>query len=327
MIAYRFLLSGLFLLILAAAPAWAQISPVINAPIPDDLKAAISARAERGGEPEPWEYFPLEVGNAWEYEELFGSDDVIRMDVPKDTLIEGRQYFILERTEYDGSTGQGYQFRFPVRFDTLRSTVVYWSSFSEEESMTVFIPCPFIGDLNEEVECIGAEWGYVTMVTDEGVLDFEPDTTVTGVHARQYELSHGLYRYAAGFGEVYNEPENGYPYRITYCQVGSEEFGIEQYPVASEGDPETTEVARVAVWPNPTHGTVTVGLSLSEPARISVEAVDVLGRVVHRTGMVDRLRGRHELHLDLSELLPGAYYIRVSEGDRSLVTVPLTRVN
>lgn len=318
------LLAVLFLF--AAIPAWAQVAPVVNAPLPEDLKAAISARAERPGEPEPWEYFPLEVGNAWEYEELFGSDDVTRMDVPKDTLIEGREYFILERTEYDGSTGQGYQFRFPVRFDTLRSAVVYWSSFSEEESMTVFIPCPFIGEVGEEIECIKGAPAVVTMVTDEGVLDFEPDTTVTGVHAREYGLVGGLFRYAAGFGEVYNDPENGYPYRITYCRVGGEEFGIEQYPVSSGGDPETTEVARAAVWPNPARGAVTVAFSLAESSRVSVETVDVLGRVVHRTGRVEQLRGHHELRLDLSDLPTGVYYIRVSEGEGSLATVPLTLV-
>lgn len=308
MMVCRYLL-GFFLLLLAPA-AWAQILPVINAPIPDDLKAAISARAEHLGKPEPWEYFPLEVGNAWEYEEISGGDDHIRMDVPKDTLIEGRQYFILRRTRFDGDgEPYGIRYRLPVRFDTLRSAVVYWSTYSEQERMMTLVPCPFVGELNEEVGCLdGGVWGDVTMVTDEGVLNFEPDTTITGVHAREYSLPLGIWRYAAGFGEVYVDEENDYPYRITYCRVGGEEFGMEQHPVASEGDPGSTEVARAAVWPNPFRERFTVAFEVAQAGPVKVELLDMLGRVVKRqeVGWAE-----HTLGLSGEGLAPGVYLVRI----------------
>ena len=90
------------------------------------------------------------------------------------------------------------------------------------------------------------------------------------------------------------------------------------WAVASEDAPATppapqagspTSVA-VSVWPNPTGGAVTVGLSLAEPQAVRVSVVDALGRevaVVHEGAAADGQR----LAVDTGGWPVGAYTVRV----------------
>ena len=81
-------------------------------------------------------------------------------------------------------------------------------------------------------------------------------------------------------------------------------------PVAREWEPETPASVAVSVWPNPTGGAVTVGLSLAEPEAVRVSVVDALGRevaVVHDGAAADGQR----LGIDTDGWPVGAYSVRV----------------
>ena len=81
--------------------------------------------------------------------------------------------------------------------------------------------------------------------------------------------------------------------------------------VAEETEPATPPASvAVSVWPNPTGGAVTVGLSLAEPEVVRVSVVDALGRevaVVHEGAASDGQR----LTMDTAGWPVGAYTIRV----------------
>ena len=87
--------------LLATSTAWAQDSPVVNRldTHPDWL-----FQPDRGGGPsppdtlDPWRYYPLAVGNAWESRNVDG--ETFRIDISRDSLISGYRFFNSENTLY-----------------------------------------------------------------------------------------------------------------------------------------------------------------------------------------------------------------------------------
>ena len=74
----------------------------------------------------------------------------------------------------------------------------------------------------------------------------------------------------------------------------------------------------VAVYPNPTAGQTTVSIQLAAPARVSIEAFDILGRQVATSG-ASLAAGSADLVLDLSSLPTGPYAVRVTTGSETVV--------
>lgn len=71
----------------------------------------------------------------------------------------------------------------------------------------------------------------------------------------------------------------------------------------------------VTVYPNPTSGVTTIGLSLGGTSRVGIVVTNLLGRTVARTQ--DRVldAGEQQLPLDLTGLAPGAYMVRTIVED------------
>ena len=81
-------------------------------------------------------------------------------------------------------------------------------------------------------------------------------------------------------------------------------------PVSSEGEPETPASVGVSVWPNPSGGAVTVGLSLAAPQAVRVSVVDALGREV-AVAFEGAASDGERLAVDTEGWPAGAYSVRV----------------
>ena len=336
MIAHRFLLPGFLLLILAAAPAWAQAPLVANRPpLPDLARDLLDGTLARGGaEPdtvEPWRYFPLEVGNAWEYESVFGYDPewtYTRIDIPKDTLVDDRRYFIWDKKEFRDGNVRAY--RPLVRYDSTSAQIVEnFGDGSGKEIPFYWALCPFDAAFDSVVPCDNGGIDAEVTGTYEGVLDFEPDTTLTGVAVKTYALDTvWMDRFAAGFGKalLYEYESAGY-HALRYARINGEEFGTEQYPVANESaGPKQAGRVGLEVWPNPFRDRLTVAFELPQAGPVVVEVVDVLGRVIRRRDLSVLAPGRHEVGLDGEALGAGVYLIRAIVDGAPVAVRPVTRL-
>ena len=307
----------LFLLLgLLAAPAAAQ--PFANAPLP----GADFLRAD-GGDPvpdttAPWQYYPLEIGNVWEYEEqdLFGNDTgrTLRRHVAGDTLApNGHRYFFIEIAFFSGGAREAGGF-VALRYDTLSARVVELYHGGVEDASPE-VPCPLDADFGSVAECFTGELYDVTGGYD-GVLDFEPDTTVTGVPYKTYETSYEVIRYVAGFGEVlYVKLKGLEQYVLEACRVGGEEYGMLRYPVASEDGVPEMEALTLSAYPNPFRDRLAVAFELAQAGPVVVEVVDVLGRIVRRRDLGVLPSGRREVVLGGAGLPAGMYVVRVAAGE------------
>jgi hypothetical protein len=85
--------------------------------------------------------------------------------------------------------------------------------------------------------------------------------------------------------------------------------------LAAVGPARGEEGPRLAVTPNPAAANATVVLTLPRAAAVSLDLVDVQGRIVRRLGpgTATLAAGTHRIPLEASDLAPGVYRVRVRE--------------
>lgn len=329
----RLLAAFLLSLFLSASPAAQTLPasdalPVANASVPgaDFLRSG-------GAEPDttsPWRYFPLHVGDAWEYY-YYGSGARRRVDVLGEETHLGRDYFTWRSRTYTASGQQVGSFGpRPVRFDTVDTVVKVYVSETGEES---FLPlpwtrCPLDAAFGSEVVCPHREedpfevgGGY------DGLLVFGTDLPGTGEDTIRtavktyYSFVPGNsedFRYGADLGLVFLENELGAE-GLYYARVDGVEHGQAVYPVESEAGPEVTLSTLVlSTYPNPFREHLRVDVAGTMPEGVVVEVVDVLGRVVRR----EEVRGPGAITVSVEGrgLAPGLYVVRVRNRGGSLAT-------
>ncbi len=315
----------LFLLLgLLAAPAAAQ--PLANAPLPgaDFLRA-------NGGDPvpdttAPWRYFPLAVGNAWEYYSYF-TGERRRVDVYGTETHNGRDYFLWHESYYDADgNATGTWGPRLVRFDTTTATARYLTLVDTEQWM---VPCPLDASFNSEIVCPLRDYevggGY------DGLLAFGGEFPGTGTDTVRtavktyysYHPGHTLdYRYAADIGFVFAEGELGAS-GIYYSKVDGVEHGVSVLPPftvdAEAASPEPMAELTLTAYPNPFGERLTAAFEVARAGPVVVEVVDVLGRVVRRRDLGVLPPGRREVALGGEGLPAGLYVVRLTAGEERTV--------
>ena len=313
--------SAALLAVLLAAPAAAQGARVANA-LP--TRAASGPALALAAEPDttaPWRYYPLAVGNVWEYE--FGDGTVAREAIFSDTVALGHRYFVLSFQQLRDDI-EAPVFRTPLRYDTASATVVALGDVSNEYPYTLH--CPFDTPFGD-AECRG-EPQRVSGRPD-GVVVFGGEAPGTGTDTVQaavkvFSTRLGFeFRYAAGVGPVYDGGEGG-ARALTYYKIGDEEHGMPRFVAAEPGGPEPL-AASLGAWPNPTRGPLTVSVRLARPAAdVEVAVYDALGRAVRRAPLGPRAAGEHGVGLSLAGLAPGVYAVVLQvDGERAAGLVAL----
>ena len=277
------------------------------------LALAMPAAAQA---PPPWSYYPLGIGDVWEYAEP-GTGNTLRVHVARDTTITGRVYVIQERVKFDAAGTPIPQMPpfYRLRYDTLSTHVVEpFTDGSGTEVPSRPAPCPFGAEDGEVADCGGAYAGVEAFM---GTLTVG-DTALTGVRFKRFRFIDGDVTYAAGIGEA-ERLSKTVPYRyLAYARVSGVEYGWPRFPVPNEaGPPGAGASLAVSVWPNPSRGRATVAFALGRPEAVRVAVYDGLGRAVLARALGALGAGRHEAALDLSGLAPGLYVIRVTAGNGS----------
>ena len=329
---------SLFLSWIAVSPAVAQAPRILNTlPLPSadaaELLVPEALFGERsGGTPDttaPWRYYPLAIGNAWEYYR-YGTGTVYRHEITRDTLIHERRYTVVDRytAEDNGPLEPDYSWRY--RFDTL-SSLVYEPNGSGGERVPFGSPCPFNTDFDTTTECPGFSGvDFTVLGSYDGLVVFgEPfpgqgeDTVRTAFKVFRFETLE--WRYAAGFGEVYHESDIQ-AYGLYYARIDGVEYGQPRFPVANEStEPDPVGGLKLQVWPNPTRSLVTVGFDMVQPGAVVLDVYNTLGRRVQRYELGLLRAGERETLLDLSRVAAGSYVVRVTAGGgyatRSLIRI------
>ncbi len=126
-----------------------------------------------------------------------------------------------------------------------------------------------------------------------------------------------------------NSPAIGHGYDVTAPRLDfvNMPFNRPRSIGAVEGNPVTSTVNRpvaasnfeIAIYPNPTAGRMTLGITTLEHQVLAVALYDATGRRALATGPRTFAPGFHRLSLDVRELAPGLYHVVVASA-RSVAT-------
>ena len=159
--------------------------------------------------------------------------------------------------------------------------------------------------------------GYLTLENISYNLEVYNETGSTKVGGYTADLStlggSSVFVFASGF---FNEPsstvnENGEPFGLfALPPAGGEPIAL---PV---GVQEIQELTQVTVYPNPVQGQLNITLETEKFFNLEMDVLDVAGRQVKNRRAIDALVGQNNLQLSVDDLVPGAYFIRLSNGEQ-----------
>ncbi len=270
-----------------------------------------------------WRYFPLEVGNVWEYDDFYeqcdlddhcdGPDHVqsVRWWVRGESVHDGIRYFDV-RVEGFAPDGEptGGPFDYALRFDSASARLAALDQLPD-----IALSCPFGSDFGGSAACSSG--------TYEVAGGYEQSVTVGGETveaARKGYRRDGAefvgFAFASGIGLVYEDAGGYAPFfrwtrHLTYARVGGVEYGDPRFPVAGEGVSVPASAVALAVYPNPTCGAATLSVSLDRPQRARLAIYDVLGRRVLADDFGAQAAGESVHRLDLAALPAGVYLVRL----------------
>lgn len=98
---------------------------------------------------------------------------------------------------------------------------------------------------------------------------------------------------------------------LAFARVGTTTVGAQV--VANGAGPEAAALA-FSAGPNPSRSAVALSFALQAAAEADVEVVDALGRTVRRVALGALPAGAGAARVDLSDLAPGAYTLRLTAG-------------
>ncbi len=263
-------------------------------------------------------YYPLEVGNIWEYQ-VYEVESLMRREILGDTLAAGRTYFIMEET-WQGGTILPRQIFF-VRYDTIGTvvslrgieadTTTYPRAFPVEpvidaEFLEYFDLRTAFGDtLYIDTERFGAYWvggGY------EQSLQVS-STTVQVAGLKCLYLPDWYDCYATDIG--YTGGGGGPFFYLRYAKIGGREYGT-SLATALDPDPVNRESFIIeSVYPSPFKGETRVVYELAHSQRATVVIFNGLGQKMREDQMGVQPAGRHEYLLRAKGLAAGLYFVEI----------------
>lgn len=207
-------------------------------------------------------YYPLAVGNVWEYQDAEVWNDQFRHTLIADTLVSGRTYFVRRTDSASAVSG-------PAGPDTLRSTRVDYVGYDEAgggvvafaslDAPDAFQPCSFDGFERELTLGFGARRACVPSpgplfpdsVRVEGDYDtfWHPPGSATAVPVaaiKRFLVGVISSTFVADIGPV--RTGNLWGPELRYARIGGADYGMPGFAVGEEpGGPLTPTDAAAAV--------------------------------------------------------------------------------
>jgi Secretion system C-terminal sorting domain len=260
-------------------------------------------------------YFPLAVGNEWQYVEAdFNSaiPSYQRRRIVSDTLVHDRHYYMYVVEGYDKSFFLGGVWTTWIRYNDAGAVVTFIDIADDTLAVDSTLQW-YHADFGDSVDV-----GHGRLAAVGGRYD---TTGAFGVAVAAIKI---LYRpldragtiffqsevQAADFGLIQYETFDGPIGGLSYARIDAREYGervITVHREVEERAPTSTRI--VSIFPNPATSTVTIGYRSPPGTAARLEVFDALGRIVHRQALGGDGVGS-ELSWDISEWPAGLYLVR-----------------
>ena len=265
-------------------------------------------------------YYPLEIGNTWEY----GGLNSYVSTIVDDTLANGHRYFVRRDSILAVGTLGPFIDTFYVRYDTAGTVV----TLPDLEADTVEVPVPFHYRRVDFPDFL-AHFDMRTAFGDT-LYYGAPDTLydVQGGYNERLEIGRELVAvdalkcfreqgFSAGWIECYATDigfvggGNLFNSELTYANVGGIEYGRLPTPVETAAE-VPAQCSIVTIYPNPFKGSATVTYRLSKPSSITVEVFNVLGQRIWEERSSVQAAGVGRYRLQSRTWSAGLYFVRLT---------------
>lgn len=269
-------------------------------------------------------YYPLEVGNTWEYATSGSNDsEYERREITGDTLLDGTSYFVHWTRRYDANKQPVEQVVDYLRYDTIRTTVVAhaagdsypaWQTADSLEQpwagpvpiYTEVVTCDMTVDFGSQFNCEedGEDWtvrayGEYRHLT-YGMIDSKAE--------KEFSVE------GSGIGVMFFHGVGQYIGSYTYLKIGDKEWGESVVLDVDRPRARAAQPRILSVYPSPFRERATVVYQAPEGSDIIVTVSDALGRVVHRQTVRTLQSGTHRYSLGGQELAAGLYFIQITDS-------------
>jgi hypothetical protein len=265
-------------------------------------------------------YYPLEIGNTWEY----GGLDAFKSTIVGDTLANGRRYFIRrDSIPAVGALGPFIE-TFYVRYDTAGTVVTLLSL----EADTMAPPLPF-DHFRADFPDVLAHFDMRSAFGDT-LYYRAPDTLfyVQGGYNQRIQVGNEYVEvdalkcfgvegillwagcYAADVGFV--RGGNLFGSELMYAEVNGVVYGSPIFTGVETSDEVPEQFGIETIYPNPFRDKVTITWRLPKPSVITVEVFDVLGRRIWWEGTSVEAAGAGRFELVRRGWLAGIYLVRLT---------------
>lgn len=99
---------------------------------------------------------------------------------------------------------------------------------------------------------------------------------------------------------------------------GQVPYNMEVMGATAIGDANSTGFTLSQNVPNPAHGYTVIRYSLAEVSNVTLEILDLQGRVVYKTASA-AVSGEQQFRINVTTFAPGIYLYRLNNGNKSLV--------
>lgn len=266
-------------------------------------------------------YYPLEVGNTWEY----GGLNSYVSTIIDDTLANGHRYFIRRDSVLASGTLGPFIHTFYVRYDTAGTVV----TLPRLEADTMEVPLPFHYTRVDFPDFL-AHFDMQTAFGDT-LYYGAPDTiySIEGGYNERRQIGHELVEadalkcfreqgftagwiecYATDIGMVYGG--NLFGSELNYAKVGGVEYGRLPTPVEAAAE-VPAQLSIETIYPNPFKGSrATVTYRLPEPSSITIEVFNVLGQRIWGERSSVQAAGVGRYQLQSRAWSAGLYFVRLT---------------
>lgn len=277
---------------------------------------------------EAWRYFPLEVGNIWEYtNDTAFPEAAYRQEtsIERDTVIDNTQYFIADNVWYNSDGTVNGSRRDVLRFDSLAAQVVVL--YESEELLFAPYSCSFdapFPPVGEQLQCGPGPFELVTGIGYDTFVWIGEDALTTAVK-RYKKGDWAEIRYAAGVGYIGESGCGGwcYEWSLTYAEISGEVYG-EQHVANEHAVPSRPSDISLSVSPNPFSSNAVLSIASASSRNYTVEVFDLLGRRVYSEEHVAGV-GETALNLDGTDWPRGLYLVRVTTAIGQTSTTRIAR--
>ncbi len=269
-------------------------------------------------------YFPLEVGNAWQYEcQGFCHDEYDRATgrrVVDAEEVDGEMLYSIQRCRQRGTGEITCWLAEGVRYDEDARLVV--AEGNGGEPYDYLLACDLGMPFNVEVEYECGIESFLDQWFSFGSYGATlplPGSEVNGTFKSIGNIGGGA-EYLAGVGPTrFAGDATPVDYPIAYARVGDTEYGkpVFAFPTDTEGLTPPRLALDLNVFPNPARDALTVRLSLPESQAVTLDVFDALGRRVLVQEAGPRAAGEAVVTVAVGALPAGAYTVRLRGSEVS----------